>query len=262
MKFFIIPFVSFIISFVSLFSGFGLGTVLLPVFAIFFPLPIAIAATAVVHLVNSLFKLAIVGKLANLKIALLFGIPAAIFSAIGAFMLVKIANWTPFYKYYIGNHECKITAIGLVVGILILLVSIFELSSKLSKVSFSSKYIPLGGVISGFFGGISGNQGAFRSAFLIKSVRDKEEYIGTTVISSIFVDTIRLIVYGWSFYSEKLTAALTSGMRIPVIAACITAILGSLIAALLIEKVTYKMIQILVGAMLLLSGTAISSGLL
>jgi len=31
----------------TLFSGFGLGTILMPVFALFFPLPLAIAATAV-----------------------------------------------------------------------------------------------------------------------------------------------------------------------------------------------------------------------
>jgi hypothetical protein len=32
----------------TLFSGFGLGTVLMPAFAVFFPVPTAIAATAVV----------------------------------------------------------------------------------------------------------------------------------------------------------------------------------------------------------------------
>jgi len=40
-----------------LLSGFGLGTLLLPVFALFFPLPVAIAATALVHLANNFFKL-------------------------------------------------------------------------------------------------------------------------------------------------------------------------------------------------------------
>lgn len=36
----------------TLFSGFGLGTILTPVFAIFFPIEVAIASTAVVHLSN------------------------------------------------------------------------------------------------------------------------------------------------------------------------------------------------------------------
>ena len=43
-------------SVLTLISGFGLGTLLLPVFALFFPLEIAVALTAVVHLLNNLFK--------------------------------------------------------------------------------------------------------------------------------------------------------------------------------------------------------------
>lgn len=37
---------AFLVSGLTLFSGFGLGTVLMPAFALFFPLPVAIAATA------------------------------------------------------------------------------------------------------------------------------------------------------------------------------------------------------------------------
>ena len=41
----------------TLFSGFGLGTLLMPVIALFFPLELAIAMTAMVHLSNHLFKI-------------------------------------------------------------------------------------------------------------------------------------------------------------------------------------------------------------
>lgn len=56
MDYLIISAVAFVVSGVTLFSGFGLGTVLMPTFALFFPLPVAIAATAVVHLANNVFK--------------------------------------------------------------------------------------------------------------------------------------------------------------------------------------------------------------
>ena len=49
----------------TLFSGFGLGTLLLPVFALFFPVEVAIAATAVVHFLNNLFKLSLLGRNAD-----------------------------------------------------------------------------------------------------------------------------------------------------------------------------------------------------
>lgn len=43
-------------SLLTFFSGFGLGTMLLPVFLLFFPVDLAIAMTAVVHFLNNIFK--------------------------------------------------------------------------------------------------------------------------------------------------------------------------------------------------------------
>ena len=60
----------------TLFSGFGLGTLLMPVFALFFPLSSAVAMTAVVHLLNNLFKFALLGRHADWKIVVRFGVPA------------------------------------------------------------------------------------------------------------------------------------------------------------------------------------------
>ena len=49
----------------ALYSGFGLGTLLMPVFALFFPVPVAVASTAVVHLASNLFRLAFTGRQAD-----------------------------------------------------------------------------------------------------------------------------------------------------------------------------------------------------
>lgn len=42
-----------VVSGLTLFSGFGLGTLLMPAFAVFFPVEVAVAATAVVHLATN-----------------------------------------------------------------------------------------------------------------------------------------------------------------------------------------------------------------
>lgn len=177
MEYLLICSASLFISIITLFSGFGLGTVLMPFFAIFSPLPIAIASTAVVHLANNVFKVALVWRLANWLVVFKFGIPAALASAIGAYLLGFISEWQPLFTYQIQHHEFKITFIGLFIGIIITLSSLFELIPKFSKFTFSSKFIPLGGVLSSFFGGISGNQGILRSAFLIKAGLTKNEYM-------------------------------------------------------------------------------------
>jgi uncharacterized membrane protein YfcA len=233
----------------------------MPVFAIFFPLPLAIASTAVVHLANNIFKLVLVGKLANWGVVLKFGITAALASAFGAYLLGVISMWEPIAAYQIQGHEFKITAIGLSIGLIIVLSSLFELVPKLSKFSFPQKFIPLGGLLSGFFGGISGNQGVLRSAFLIKSGLNKEEFIGTSVVSSVLVDIVRLTIYGWNFFSKKFVGSISAEMFGLLIAASFTAFIGSYIGSLLIHKITFHTIQIMVGVMLLMLGTAISVGL-
>ncbi|OFZ11088.1 MAG: hypothetical protein A2Z20_04150 [Bdellovibrionales bacterium RBG_16_40_8] len=62
MDFVVIALVAFAASLLTFFSGFGLGTILLPVFAIWFPIDVSVALTAVVHFLNNIFKLMLVGK--------------------------------------------------------------------------------------------------------------------------------------------------------------------------------------------------------
>ena len=57
MEYLVIAVAALVVSMMTFFSGFGLGTLLLPVFALFFPVEIAVATTALVHLANNLFKL-------------------------------------------------------------------------------------------------------------------------------------------------------------------------------------------------------------
>jgi len=45
----IICLAAFLASALTFFSGFGLGTILMPVFALFFPVEVAIGLTAIVH---------------------------------------------------------------------------------------------------------------------------------------------------------------------------------------------------------------------
>jgi uncharacterized membrane protein YfcA len=62
--------------------------VLLPVFALFSPIEIAIGMTAVVHLLNNLFKLILLGKHANKSVVLKFGLPAILAVFGGAWLLL------------------------------------------------------------------------------------------------------------------------------------------------------------------------------
>jgi uncharacterized protein len=246
-------------SLAALLSGFGLGTVLLPVFALFFPLPLAIAGTAVVHLATNCFKLLLVGKWANKSAAVKFGIPAAFASALGAYLLSLFSRWPSLVTYELLGHPFHVTLLGLIVGAIVILSALLEFLPF--PFSFRARYLALGGFLSGFFGGLSGNQGVFRSAFLIKSGLTKEQFIGTGVVVSILVDMVRLVVYGWAIYWHEWTIALTKEMRGILLAASLAAFAGSYLGTRLLPVITFKALQLFVAAMLFLLGSAILIGL-
>ena len=94
----LIALTSFLVAGLTFFSGFGLGTLLLPLFTLFFPVPVAVAATAVVHLMNNISKVVLVGKYAKRAIILRFGIPA-VFTAFSARFSIASLLSTATYSH-------------------------------------------------------------------------------------------------------------------------------------------------------------------
>jgi len=258
----VICIVALVVSALTLFSGFGLGTLLMPAFAIFFPVEIAVGATAIVHLANNIFKLVLVGRKADIKIVLRFAIPASIMAVIGALLLNYFANVQPVTEYTLAGRLFTITAVKLVIAVLRAAFAILELSPRLEKLSFDVKYIPLGGALSGFFGGLSGQQGALRSAFLIRAGLNKEVFIGTSVVSAVIVDVSRLTVYGITFFSKNF-AVLKNQVGVGlIVAAILVAFLGSFIGSRMVKKITMRTIQIIVGILLFFVSIMLGVGLI
>jgi len=252
---------SFLISALTLFSGFGLGTLLLPTFSIFFPVNLAVAATAIVHLANNVFKFFLVGRMADVKVTLKFSIPAVVSAAFGAWLLVRIGKLPLLASYRLFAHEFEIEPIKLLIGALIGVFALFELIPSLERISLPPKFIPLGGLLSGFFGGLSGLQGALRSMFLIRAGLSKEQFVGTTVVSAILVDTSRIVVYGYALFGAHLESLKEQWIIYPVIAAILCAVAGSLLSSRLLKKTTLKTIQRIVGMFLLFISIALMGGL-
>jgi len=122
--------------------------------------------------------------------------------------------------------------------------------------------IPLGGILSGFFGGISGHQGALRTAFLVHTGLEKKSFIGTMVLSAIVIDIVRLTVYGLTFLKFDSSMFQSDGIKSLLIAGIISAFIGTSIGKYLLEKVTFDTIHIIVGVMLMLLGFAITVGII
>ncbi len=256
MEYILIPIVALLASALTFFSGFGLGTLLLPAFALFFPIDLAIALTAIVHFFNNAFKFILVKKHINWKITLQFGLPALLFSFLGAFLLDKITNANILTEYSLNHKVFQITLMKIIVAFLLIFFALFELIPKLKNLQFPEKYLPIGGILSGFFGGLSGHQGALRSAFLTKVGLSKEAFIATGVIIACMIDVSRMSVYFTNI--SKVKDSLNFNL---IFVATLAAFIGVYFGNKLVKKITINTIQKIVAFMIILFAVGLGLGI-
>ncbi len=257
MDYLVISIVALAASALTLFSGFGLGTILLPAFLLFFPADVAVAMTAIVHFLNNLFKLVLLGRHAHVGIVLRFGIPALVASFMGAQVLLLATGIQPLFTYQIGEHLFAVTVVKVVMGLLIAAFAVLEMLPAFTRIEFDRKYMIAGGLLSGFFGGLSGHQGALRSAFLVRAGLSKEAFIATGVVVACLVDVIRLSVYAGHFSASGI------GENIQlVISATGAAFVGAFLGNKLLKKLTMKSVQQVVSVLLLMIALGLITGLI
>lgn len=259
MELLLIGAVALLASGLTLFSGFGLGTVLLPAFALFFPVPLAVAATAVVHFANNLFKFWLLARDADWRVVARFGIPAAIAALAGAALLVWFDRLPVLWSYEWGDSLHEVTAIKALIGALIVVFALLEFWPAFQRLALPPRWLPFGGALSGFFGGLSGNQGALRSAFLLRAGLSRDGFVATGVVSAVIVDAARLLVYGFVFVGVQWQQSAT---LVPaVLVATLCAFAGAFIGQRVLKKVTLRAVQYTVAVLMLLVGVGLLAGL-
>lgn len=257
MDYIVICLVAMVGSGLTLFSGFGLGTLLTPVFAFFFSIEIAVAMTAVVHFLNNLFKLTLVGRTADWSIVKRFGVPSVLAAILGALALKTLGNTAVLTSYSAFGRVFDVSLLKIIVGLLLIVFAFWEIIPALSRLSFDKKYLVFGGFLSGFFGGLAGLQGALRSAFLMRVGLSKESFIATGVVIACLIDISRLGIYAekWTSTDNELNGQL-------IAAATLSAFIGAYFGAKMIQKVTIDAVQRLVAVLLVAFGGLMIAGII
>ena len=256
----IIAVVAAFASALTLYSGFGLGTILLPAFALFFPAPLAVAATGVVHLLNSLFKGTLLWRRAEWSTVWRFGLSAVPAAVGGAWLLALLGDTPRLFEWATFDQRFGPTGAGLTIGLLMMAFAALELQRWFNELRAPPRLMPLGGLVTGFFGGLTGQQGAFRSIFLLKSGLTAERFIATGVMIAILVDVSRLGTYAASFTVTGLNPAGREGVLILV--GTISAFVGAYVATRNLDKITIGAVRYSVAALMLGIGAALATGLL
>lgn len=224
--------VAFLAAAFALFSGFGLGTILTPVFLLFYEPKVAIFLVAIVHLLNNLLKFSLFKKHIDLEVLRRFGI----LSIVGAFL-------GAFGQMYLANEFLK-----RLVGLLLMFLGSKEIMPSKLEFRFPKAFDPIGGFLSGLVGGLIGNQGAIRTAFLLNYPMSKETFIATGVVIACVIDFTRIPIY-WVSYGQSL---LNSWQMLALLVG--VTFLGTLFGTMLLKRFSIEHFRKFVATVLILMG--------
>ncbi|MBI3999350.1 MAG: sulfite exporter TauE/SafE family protein [Candidatus Omnitrophica bacterium] len=224
--------VAFLAAALALLSGFGLGTILTPVFLAFYEAKVAVFLVAIVHLLNNLLKFTLFRKHIDFEIVKRFGILAIVGAFLGAFSQI-----------YIGNEILR-----KLIGILLIFLGLQEWIPSQFQFRFPKSIDPIGGFLSGAVGGLIGNQGVIRSAFLLNYDISKETFIATGVVIACVIDIVRIPVY-WVSYASVLHHAWPS-----LLILISFTFLGTLFGNMLLKRVSFSHFRKFVAGTIILMG--------
>src|SRR3989338_7971780 len=179
MEIFLITVLTFVAALVGTVTGFGIGTVMIPVMAAFYSLPQTLLFVGVIHLFGSLWKVLLFRDGVNWKIIIAFGITAVIASFIGASITIQASE----------------TLLKSVLGFFLVAYAVSVFVKPGFALPKKSGTLAVGGAVSGFTSGIFGIGGETRAAALSAFNLPKAVFLATSGVLGLFVDASRLATY-------------------------------------------------------------------
>ncbi len=192
-------------------AGFGIGSLLSPVLALETGLKLAVAAVSIPHICATGLRFWRLRHAVDLRVLWSFGLTSAAGGLCGAlFHGLATSRW--------------LTG---VFALLLIFAGIAGLTGWAAQMRFRGRIAWFAGALSGFFGGLVGNQGGIRSAAMLGIDVSRDAFVATATAIALLVDVARVPVY-----------LLTQGREIaslwPLV---LIAVLGALVGTLLGERV-------------------------
>ena len=213
-------------------TGFGTSTVMIPLMALFVPLPIALLFVGIIHLCGDVWKVLLFKRGFDWKLILGFGLAGIVASFLGASLSLH-AQGLPLKR---------------VLGAFLILYVVYLFLKREWALPKTHGTAVCGGLLSGLFAGFFGVGGAVRGAFLTAFNLPKEVYIFTSGLIALFIDVTRVSRYIWggTRLEQDLLVALV--LSIPV------SFVGAYAAKRFLDRLPQKFFRIFVGAFLALVG--------
>ena len=215
-------------------SGFGIGSILTPLLAVYFGTKLAVAMVSVPHLVGTALRFALIRRHLDRRVLVTFGITSAIGGLIGALLHVWL----------------KSVVLSYVLGCLLVFAGLMGVTGLASHMRFGRTTGWIAGALSGIFGGLVGNQGGIRSAALLGFEVSKESFVATATAIALLVDLFRMPVYAATQYRDILSAWKM------VLIATAGVVAGTVIGKPILQRIPDTTYRLLVAMLVLALGIA------
>jgi uncharacterized protein len=219
-------------------AGFGIGSLLTPAIAVATGTKLAVAAVAVPHAIGTSIRLWRFRREVDWQIVRSFGVTSAAGGLTGALL----------------NTWAASGALELVFGALLVLAGTSQITGYARRWRLRGTLAWLGGALSGFFGGLVGNQGGIRTAAMLGFDVDKRQFVATTTAVALLIDLARVPVY------LTVESAQLARLWPTITIATIGVITGTLFGERLLARVPEKRFRTVVGVLLLLLGLSFIVG--
>ncbi len=224
--------VSFAVGAIASVSGFGIGSFLTPLLATQLGIKLAVAAVTIPHMFGTAMRFWTLRRRIDRQVLFTFGLTSAAGGLVGAML-----------HGYATNSSLRI-----VFAAILIFVGFLGVTGLSARLRFGRRVAWVAGALSGFLGGLIGNQGGIRAAAMLGFDVPKEAFVATATAIALIVDAARMPVY--------LATEAQALLQIwPLIALATAGVLaGTLLGRPLLDRIPERDFKRIVAGMILALG--------
>ena len=215
-------------------AGFGIGSLLTPVFVTQVATQVAVAAVSIPHVVGTAARFWLLRGQVDRHLLVRFGLTSAAGGLTGALLQIRTGS----------------AGLTILFGSLLLFVAASELTGLSKRMRFRGAAAWIAGALSGLLGGMVGNQGGIRSAAMLGVDVPRQTFVGTATAVALIVDGVRLPVYLATTGDDLLA------MWPTIVSATIGVLCGTLFGHRVLVQIPEETFRPTVAALLAILGTA------
>jgi uncharacterized membrane protein YfcA len=212
-------------------TGFGIGSLLTPLLATRLGVPLAVAAVAIPHAIATAVRCWRLRRAISWPVLRSFGVLSAAGSLAGALLYTRVGS----------------RLLEIILGLLLIATAVAALSDWMRRLKPRGLVSPSLGFVSGFFGGIAGNQGGLRAAALLTFALPPAAFVATSTAVGLAVDIARMPVYVWR--AGPVLSAVMAPITVATIGVLIGTVLGERVLFGLSPDRFRRVVAILIGAL-------------